>query len=62
MNYKAFILLAWDSHYPFGGLSDVFDSYDTAAEARRVAKKRGFQNYQIVNRKTWEIVFTGEEA
>lgn len=34
-DFKQFMVFAHDTHYPVGGLSDVYESFDTLAEAKK---------------------------
>jgi hypothetical protein len=58
MKYKKFILFLYDQYYPGGGLSDIDDSFDTLEEAKAAALKRYRDFREIVDRDTWEIVWS----
>ena len=64
---KPFMLFAYDTYYPSGGISDLRGSYDSISEARE-AFETGFDNgswvekcdhYQIVSHATMEAVDIG---
>ena len=55
--YKKYILFAFESYYPSGGIGDVVGSYDTPEDAAEAY--RDFDRYddcEIIDRDTWEEV------
>lgn len=54
-----YILFCFMDYYPRGGLGDIQGSYDTLTEARENAMKKYWDTREVVNRDTWQVVWTG---
>lgn len=53
-NFKRYLVFAFNS--PRGGLNDLLASYEDQDEAKDSAKSAGFDNWQIVDLQTGEII------
>jgi len=64
MKHKKYIVFAFFDYYPSGGLGDIKESFDDLEEARKFTTPTYddymgdvlYDNYEIVDRDTWEIV------
>lgn len=56
--FKKYILFVWGSHEGAGGLNNIEDSFDTLEDAVKGMKQYHScgDNFQIVDRDTWEVV------
>jgi hypothetical protein len=55
---KKYVLFQYDAYYPSGGLNDITGSFDTVEEAKQKAKEDKTDHTIIVDRDTWEIVWS----
>lgn len=55
---KKFILFCWSTYYPKGGLNDLVGSFDTTEEAEVFAKQNKRDEWQLVDRDSWKIIWT----
>jgi hypothetical protein len=60
MKYKKFILFQFDDHEPMGGVHDIQNSFDTLDEAIAAGAVHRFDNVEVVDRDTWEIVWEND--
>jgi hypothetical protein len=60
MKHKKFIVFAWATYYPGGGLNDISASFDTLEEAKSHAFAQHEDFLRIVDRDTWEVVFSND--
>jgi hypothetical protein len=57
--YRRFMVLAWQSYYPGGGITgDLEGSFDNLDEARAFAKSESCDGYEIFDRVDGVIVET----
>ena len=57
MKYKKYVCFGYDDHYPAGGLGDIQYHTDDLQDARRwVAESCSYDNSEIVDRDTWEVI------
>jgi hypothetical protein len=61
MNYKKYIIFAYYDDSPSGGLSDIYKDVDTIEEAKELIKSLWQDSIEIVDRDTWEIVYSKTE-
>ncbi len=64
---KKYILFAYLNYYPSGGLSDIVGDFDTLEEAKEeIVRLKGkfcpHDNFDIVDRDTWDYVYCEEDA
>lgn len=57
---KKFVLFQYEGYYPTGGLGDVTGSFDTLEEAKEAVTKKRKDTNEVVDRDTWEIVWSDE--
>lgn len=53
---KRFVVFAYDTYYPGGGMSDLFGSFDTIEEASEAGRSCDFDHFEVVDRDTWEEI------
>lgn len=56
--YKKYIWFKMYNYYPSGGLGDIKDSFDSLDEAIAAVGKPDGEDHQIVDRDTWETVWS----
>lgn len=54
---KKYIIFGYDYCYPIGGMNDIKEEADSIEEGIKLGKRIKYQNIQIVDRDTWEIVW-----
>lgn len=66
-----YIVFAWDSYYPAGGLWDIVEYTDDLEEAKAICQSnefrakmgkkwyiRSYEHIEVVDRDTWETVWS----
>lgn len=57
---EQWIIFAFDRYYPSGGLHDIKASFSTMDKVIEWIKKHHYDNYQVVDKTTWEEVYLPE--
>lgn len=54
-----YVVFAYDSYYPGGGMSDIVGSFDDIESAKAVRWSHGdeYDYIEVVDRDTWEVVW-----
>jgi hypothetical protein len=53
---KKYIIFGYDDYYPSGGLNDILKSVDSIEEAKKFIDNSFYNNFEIVDRDTWNII------
>lgn len=56
--YKKYICFGYHDHYPSGGVGDIQYDTDNLEEAREFADTAAYDHREIIDRDTWEEVYT----
>jgi hypothetical protein len=53
---KKYIVFGYDDYYPSGGMNDIIGQEDSLEKAIKIGQSKNYENIQIVDRDTWEII------
>lgn len=51
-----YLVFEFDTYYPCGGWDDLHSTHQTIESAKATVESKGFQNWQIVDTETREII------
>ena len=56
---KKWVLFGYNHYYPYGGMGDLVDSFHSINELLVCLFKEDQEHYEIVDRDTWEVLWSG---